>query len=180
MRSQSYLYFALAIAGARAHDGPPNRREHGFVGYGIIPFEPICAFACRDSIASATLNCSMTMKMDDMSGMEMAMTDPECYATDNAFLQTLAWCMVTRCKDVLAWKLEKFWKENVAGTYAVQPDPKMSWREALDKIDGTPTIVYGETGSLNKTSVVSEDLWFTAYSTDKVFREQESMQEKYG
>lgn len=119
--------------------------------------------------------------MMDMPGMDaMAMTEPDCYATDDAFLQTLAWCVKDRCEGMPAWKIEKFWKENVAGTFKVQPDPKESWQQALDKIGGTPTTVYNETGYLNETSVVAEELWSTAYNTDVAFRQQESMQEKYG
>ena len=175
---RTFLCFALAASVASAHDGPPTRREHGFIGYGIEPWEPLCAFGCRDAIAGATLNCSTMMEMPDMPSM--AMTDASCYATDDVFLQTLAWCMASRCKDLPAWKLEKFWKTNAPGMNAVQPDPKMTWREALDKIDGAPTAVYTETGSLNKTSIVAEDMWFAAYNTDKVCGEQESMQQKYG
>jgi hypothetical protein len=41
-------------------------------------------------------------------------------------------------------------------------------------------VKYAETGSLNKTSVVAEELWVAAYNTDVVFRHQESMQEGFG
>lgn len=163
--------------------GATTRREHGFVGYGIPVFRPPCAFACRDAISGATLTCSTAEGMPGMEGMDMGeiiMTEPECYATDDIFLQTLAWCIQSRCKDVPTWKLEKFWKDNVAGTYAVQPDPKETYQEALAKINGTPTAVYAETGSLNETSIVAEDIWYAAYNTDVIFGHQESMQEGYG
>jgi hypothetical protein len=54
----------------------------------------------------------------DMPGMAMAMeseTEPECFATDDAFLQSLAYCISTRCKNTPAWELERYWKMNVAG-----------------------------------------------------------------
>lgn len=115
-----------------------------------------------------------------MSDMEpMIMTEPDCYATDDAFLQTLAWCLSSRCEDVPAWKLEKYWIENAVGTLAVQPDPKETYQQALDKIEGSPTAEY-TTGSLNQTSVVADDLWQTAYNTDTIFGDQESMQEGFG
>jgi hypothetical protein len=183
MKIQSCLHVSLVASIAVAHTADSQRSEYGFVGYGIDAFDPFCAFACRDSISGATLNCSEVMsdEMGGMSGMGgMVMTSPECYATDDAFLQTLAWCVQSHCNDIPAWKLEQFWIDNVAGTFANQPDPKYTYQQALSKINGPPTAVYNETGSLNKTSVVSEDLWFAAYTTDKIFIHQESQQEGYG
>jgi hypothetical protein len=173
-----YVYIFLVPGVLAMGDSAATRRNHGLIGYGINPFDPPCAFACRDAIAGATLNCSSTM---DMPGMEpMVMTDPECYATDDVFLQTLAWCVQSRCQDQPAWKLEKFWKDSVAGSFAVQPDPKVTYQSALAKVEATPEVKYAETGSLNKTSVVAEELWVAAYNTDVVFRHQESMQEGFG
>lgn len=174
------LHISFIVSAALAQE---KRSEYGFVGYGIDAFDPFCAFACRDSISGATLSCSTVMSddmgvMSDMSGM--VMTEPECYATNDAFLQTLAWCVHAHCEDVAVWKLEQFWKANVAGTYAHQPDPKDTYQQALAKIDGTPTAEYNETGTLNETSTISEDLWFAAYNTDTIFIHQESQQEKYG
>ena len=180
MKLQDYLLVTLLASGVLAQK---LRSEYGFVGYGINAFDPFCAFACRDSISGATLNCSEVMS-DGMGGMsdmnDMVMTEPECYATDDAFLQTLAWCVQSHCKDTPVWKLERFWKDNVAGTYAHQPDPKTTYQQALAKINGTPTAVYNETGSLNDTSIVSKDLWFAAHNTDTIFIHQESQQEGYG
>jgi hypothetical protein len=177
---QVILHIALVASGALAQT---TRPQSGFVGYGIAAMKPFCAFACRDSISGATLNCSEAMS-DDMGGMsgmgEMVMTDPECYAKDDAFLQTLAWCVQSHCKDIPAWKLEQYWKDNVAGSYANQPDPKDTYQQALAKVKGAPTTVYNETGSLNKTSIVSEDLWYAAYNNDKTFIEQETQQEGFG
>ncbi|KAF4835787.1 Ferric/cupric reductase transmembrane component B [Colletotrichum tropicale] len=176
------LHSFVALAAAAGHAMGAGQ---GLVGYGITMYKPPCAFACRDAISGATLNCSTTGSddMDGMSGMSMSgmvMTDPSCYATDDAFLQTLAWCVSTRCKNMPTWKLEKFWQENVAGTEAVQPDPKETYQQALEKIDGTPTALYDATGSLNQTSLVSEGLWFAAYNTDTIFENQESQQEGFG
>ncbi|KAI8937647.1 hypothetical protein NX059_005352 [Plenodomus lindquistii] len=179
MKLQKLSLFALSVAGALAMGGSPaRRRNHGLVGYGINAFKPRCAFACRDAIAGATLNCSMVMEMEGMESMSE--TEPDCYATDDAFLQTLAWCISSRCKDVAAWELEKYWVENVPGTLAVQPDPKSTYQEALDKVEGTPSVEYGGTGSLNTTSVVAEEPWFAAYNTNTVFGDQEIQHERFG
>ncbi|KAI5456993.1 ferric reductase-like protein transmembrane component 4 [Mariannaea sp. PMI_226] len=161
---------------------------HGFVGYGIDAYSPTCAFACRDAISGATLNCSTKESgtMDGMDGMDdmgmsgEVMTDPECYATDDAFLQTLAWCISTRCNDTSVWKLERYWKANAVGSDDVQPDPKEPYQFALQKVHGTPVAIYAETGVLNETSVVAYDLWYQNYHTDVIFWGQERKQEKYG
>lgn len=42
-------------------------------------------------------------------------TEPECYATDDAFLQSLAYCISTHCQGTPSWELERYWKMNVAG-----------------------------------------------------------------
>ncbi|KAK2001843.1 ferric reductase-like protein transmembrane component 4 [Colletotrichum falcatum] len=182
MASRSFLRFVFAATGALAM-GSDGRAGHGLVGYGIKMFDPPCAFACRDAISGATLRCSTvgSNNMGGMAGMSgMVMTDGECYATDDAFLGTLAWCVAARCEGIPEWKLEKYWKDNVAGTAAVQPDPKITFQQALTTVSGTPTAVYAATGPLNQTSLVSQDLWYAAYNTDVIFEGQESMQVKYG
>jgi hypothetical protein len=76
-----------------------GRRGHGLIGYGITLYDPTCAFACRDTISSSFLNCSSEeLAMDDMD-MSGSSTDPECYATDDAFLGSLAWCISTHCQE---------------------------------------------------------------------------------
>lgn len=181
----TFILLAIASTGSLAMSGEAaKRREYGFVGYGISPFQPTCAFACRDAISGATLNCSTVEDMPGMDGMAMeggmVMTDLECYATDDSFLRTLAYCVMQRCKGIPSWELERFWKDNVAGAFVVQPDPKETYQEALASINGTPIAVYSATGPLNQTSVVSDDLWFASYNTDVIFVHQENMQERYG
>jgi hypothetical protein len=183
MRPHLYLPLALTASGVLADGSTRLRPEHGFIGYGISFLQPACAFACRDAISGATLKCSTIMESEEMPGLEtsdMVMTDPKCLATDDAFLQTLAWCMSSRCKDVLAWKLEKFWKDNVAGKLADQPDPKETYGRALDEITNSPTTVYAETSPLNKTSVMADDLWFSYFNTYTVMGQQEILQEGFG
>ena len=85
-------------------------------------YKPPCAFSCRSIISGAMLNCSVMEGGEDsmagMAGMDMGAeftTSPECYATDDSFLQTLAYCMSTHCSGVSEWKLEQYWVINVAG-----------------------------------------------------------------
>ncbi len=160
-----------------------GRAGHGLIGYGISMYNPQCAFACRSSISSSSLNCS-TMEGMAMEGMDMGMgeteTTPECYATDDAFLQTLAWCISTHCADIPSWKLERYWTMNVAGTAKVQPDPKASFQETLANITGTPTEILGSGEPLNKTSLVSEEDFLTNWNGMSGFEVQENTHERYG
>lgn len=114
--------------------------------------------------------------MMDMGGE----TTPECYATDDVFLQTLAWCISTHCEGIPVWKLEQYWKANVAGRAGVQPDPKESYMEALSKVTSTPneTLVSGD--PLNKTSLVSDEDYAPNYNSLTVFEELEGNHERYG
>ncbi|GKT50003.1 ferric/cupric reductase transmembrane component B [Colletotrichum spaethianum] len=178
-----YVFLPVFAATDSLAMGSDGRAGHGLVGYGIKMHDPPCAFACRDAISTATLSYS-TVGSDEMGGMSgmsgMVMTDGECYATDDAFLETLTWCVAARCEGIPEWRLEKYWKNNVAGAAAVQPDPKVTYQQALAKVIGTPAAVYAATGPLNETSMVSHDLWYAAYNTDVIFEGQESMQAKYG
>ncbi|KAI4953946.1 hypothetical protein J4E91_001655 [Alternaria rosae] len=179
-------FAALACGALAADDGPAKRYNHGFVGVGITALQPACAFGCRDSISGATLNCTTVEEMPGIEGMDMGMgeamviTEPECYATDDVFLQTLAWCLKIRCNDIPVWELEKYWKEFVPGAFALQPDPKFTYQQALEKIEGTPTAVYNQTGKLNQTSTVAQELWYPAFNTNVIFGHQERQQVTYG
>lgn len=187
MKSKSFLRLLAAAGPGAVLAMGPGRAGHGMIGYGIDIYKPYCAFSCRDTISSATLACSTIMMADDMAGMSgmdmdmgMVTTDPECYATDDAFLQTLAVCLDARCAGTIpAWQIEKYWKDNVAGYLSVQPDPKETFQQALAKVNGTPTAVYVE-GALNETSVVPDEAWEAAYVTNNVFAHQESQQVRYG
>lgn len=159
-----------------------KRNNHGLIGYGINMYKPNCAFSCRAAISSCTLNCSTMMEMDgmDMSMDEMMMeTSTECYATDDAFLQTMAYCISQKCGAVQQWELEKYWKDNLPGSGAVQPAPKWTYQEALSKISSPPnqTVVGGD--PLNKTMLVSEDDWLANWNAQGSFEEAEGKHEKY-
>ena len=159
-----------------------GRPGHGLVGYGISMYKPQCAFPCRDVISSSMLDCSVPMHGSDM-GMEMGMesaTSPGCYATDDAFLNTLAYCMSTHCQDVALWDLEKYWSMNVPGTLRIQPMPKASYQQTLASItkEPTDTLVIGE--DLNKTMIVSPEDYEASYNAESVFEKMEVTHETYG
>jgi len=175
------VQLAPVLAGVSA-----GRNGHGLIGYGIVMYQPYCATACRDSISAATLSCSVVEHnhgdMGDMGGMMMAdesATSPECFASDDVFLKTLAYCIASHCRGIDSWKIEKWWQANVAGRAQKQPNPKQSYGTTLAQVTTPPTEVY-EKGSLNKTSIVSEETWQSNWNAEYNFESGEIAQEGYG
>ena len=109
-----------------------------------------------------------------------ASTSPDCYASDDSFMQTLAYCMSKRCKDVSIPDLEAWWYANVAGRLAVQPPPKESYQQALAKVTEPPSEYAKSKNPLNKTSLVSDDDYISNFNAQQIFQEQEILYEKYG
>src|SRR5436190_12508800 len=77
------------------------RENHGLIGYGISKYNPQCAFACQAVLVGCQLNCSVPTDMTVVEGSKVKkvtfITSPECYATDDAFLHSLALCLNSRC-----------------------------------------------------------------------------------
>lgn len=158
-----------------------GRDGHGLIGYGISMYNPLCAYTCRSVLSTSMLNCSHSMHMSE--GMEMEMggeTSPECYATDNVFLQTLAYCMSTHCQHVDIWELEKYWQLNVAGTQPDQPLPKLTYQQALRTIATKPTdtLILGQ--DLNSTMSISDQDYRESFNAQSVFEGMERNHETYG
>ncbi|KAL9024063.1 MAG: hypothetical protein Q9196_006789, partial [Gyalolechia fulgens] len=160
-----------------------GRPGHGLIGYGISMYKPQCAFACRDLLSTSTLSCSERAEMSHGMGMAMSVeseTSPECYATDDAFVTTLAYCISTHCQKVAAWKLEQYWNMNVAGRQSNQPIPKATYQRTLATINSKPTdtLVLGE--ELNRTMAISDEDYRESYNAQSVFEEIERNHETYG
>ena len=157
-----------------------GRPGHGLIGYGISMYKPLCAFTCRDVLSSSMLNCSVPMDEADMDMDMDSATSPECYSTDDAFLETLAYCMSTHCPDIAVWELEKYWRTNVAGTQLNQPIPKANYQQTLANITTEPTntLVIGE--ELNKTMIISHEDYEASYNAHGVFEKMEVTHETYG
>jgi hypothetical protein len=165
---------------------------HGLIGYGIQMYFPVCATACRDILSGSQLNCSEAMGADDMGGMDMGgggdyMTSPDCYATDDSFLQSVAWCIRQRCyvdpecpDDLPVWQVERWWLDSIPGRLKVQPEPKETYQQALAKVTTPPTkaLVAGE--PLNQTMLVSDDDYWPDRNADTIFEVAEVTHERYG
>ncbi|KAF7544888.1 hypothetical protein G7Z17_g9603 [Cylindrodendrum hubeiense] len=171
---------SISTPAVNAHntDGRPG---HGLIGYGITMYDPPCAYACQSSVPT-TLECD---DADDMEGMDMDSMDmgpsPECLTTNAPYLRSLAWCIHSRCpKDTEVFVLEKWWVMNVAGRQTVQPEPNVSYQEALSQVKVAPTEVLGEEDVLNRTVAVSDETYFSNYNIYVLFEEIEISHETYG
>lgn len=123
---------------------------------------------------------AMNMPMSMDSDMEFS-TSPECYATDSNFLQTLAWCISTHCDGTAAATLEKYWAANVAGTAPEnqQPEPKMSYQQALANVLSPPIVVVQSDDPINQTSLVAEEDYIGNFNGQGAFEAMETIQEGY-
>ncbi|KAL2845523.1 ferric reductase like transmembrane component-domain-containing protein [Aspergillus pseudoustus] len=178
----------------------PGRRRHGFVGYGISMYNPPCAYACRASISNP-LNCTITSDSDmhlhtrkrahghsdtaeDLpmgdGWMVEASPSPECYATNDAFLQSLGFCIHSHCTTESTSTLQKYWEMNVAGTMPGQPLPKMSLEDAFQVINGTPPAIANSSVILYSTGAVSDEAYMVEYRTLTTFERLETTHARYG
>ncbi|KAF2108034.1 ferric reductase like transmembrane component [Lophiotrema nucula] len=160
-----------------------GRKGYGLIGYGITMYKPNCAYSCRAAISGSALNCSIVMddmKGMDMGGMSMTETEPECYATDDAYLQTVAYCVSVKCPKLKDSEKENWWYMNVVGRDEGQPDPKESYRQALDKVSSPPTEEMVSGDPLNKTMLVNKFDYVSNWNAQDQFEEQEDLHEKYG
>ncbi|EFQ33687.1 ferric reductase like transmembrane component [Colletotrichum graminicola] len=164
---------------------------HGLIGYGITMYQPLCAYSCRVVLSGSALNCST---MGNEGGLPMPRTPAECFATDDAFLTSMALCLQSRCTDLPAWKIEKYWHNTEAsirnshrrldepGVHVVAkpPVPKWTYQQALAQVQGSVTsiLAYGE--PLNRTSLVADFQYQLQYETMEMFERMETHHEKYG
>jgi hypothetical protein len=79
--------------------------KDGIIGFGISLYPDLCCQACHDSLSSLHLTCTVFDHgdmsgggMGDMGDMEMmGTTSNECYVTNAAWLQTMAYCIQQNC-----------------------------------------------------------------------------------
>ena len=93
-----------------------RRTNHGLIGYGIDMFDPPCAHACRSVVSKSALSCSPPGEVMSHHGHGQVNTPPECFATDDAYLQTMALCLSTYCEDESAAELEFYWSRDLVGS----------------------------------------------------------------
>lgn len=159
-----------------------GRDGHGIVGYGIRMDQPACAYACRDAITNP-LECGDGASGGSGNSILTQTTDapsPECYASNEAYLQTLAYCLFQHCSDVPVWRIEKYWKENVAGHEAHQPEPRQSYQQTLAQIGSAPTSATPSQDLLKNASLVHDSTYLGLYNAESGFTDSEITHERYG
>ena len=151
-----------------------------FPGYGFKWYSLVCGNACHDAIASATLSCTSMDHSGDHAGMSMT-TSPDCYASDSAFLTTLALCMNTTCDPLTAptWRREKFWNTEATGDPTIPP--KWDYSRAVEEVQGRPTAEFNSTSTdtLNQTMVVTEETYEIQREFMITFDHLEMLQARY-
>lgn len=159
-----------------------GRERYGLIGYGISMYDPPCAFACIDTVNGWALQCDDDHDMDDdMGSMHMAAATPECKATNDMFLETMAWCFYTHCPEAKNSTLEGVWEMDIVGRLKTQPSPKYSYQVALSSVSASPPkSILDSMAVLNKTSLVDEDVWLSNFNADDIFEKMEIVTEKYG
>ncbi|KAB5533414.1 ferric reductase like transmembrane component-domain-containing protein [Coniochaeta sp. 2T2.1] len=180
--SLAILVSLLFTASIRGHV-TSGRERYGVIGYGVVMYDPPCAYACIDTVKGWDLDCGGDhddMDSMDMGSMAMSSTTPECRATNDPFLQTLAWCFHTHCLEVKNSTLETIWEMDVVARLAVQPMPAYSYQVALSRVaQAPPTYVLDSKAVLNTTSLVDEESWVANFNGDQGFETMEIRTETY-
>lgn len=112
--------------------------------------------------------------------MSMEVPSPECYASNDPFLQTVAFCVSTHCDDVPLWELEQWWSRRLTGRAADLPKPKQSYQEALAKVVARPNSTTPSDEMLMETSLVDEETYLANYNGNGAFEKNESTHVRYG
>lgn len=192
------IFLATDSVSAHSSSATPSKinRQHGLIGYGISMYDPPCAYACQEIISAARLSCSTTDDDDhhdrrrhgggggDHEDEEGGYsTSSECYASDDAYLMSLAWCIKLRCLQdsnthVKQWEVERFWESNAVPGGA--HEPKYSYDVAMIMCGRGPVKKY-EAGK-----VVDAPAWWPDEEYDPVeghhrdFARVEEQHSRYG
>ena len=71
--------------------------QNGLTGLPTKTYDPVCAMACVRSLYTLTLSCSTG---GDMLGMVAFTTSSDCWAENDEYLKSLAYCMRTHCEGL--------------------------------------------------------------------------------
>ncbi|KAJ3493358.1 hypothetical protein NLG97_g4780 [Lecanicillium saksenae] len=111
----------------------------GMIGFGKTMYQPPCAFACREVMAKSRLLCTPQHESAADGDSHAPPTTPKsCFASDPAFMQTLALCIDTYCPGSDAPRpgvIEEYWGSHVAtgsiGDFSWVP--AMTYQQALQR-----------------------------------------------
>jgi hypothetical protein len=155
----------------------------GLTGFPALTWNPLCASACLRSLSSLHLSCTGE---SEMVGMVMVMTTTECYAENEAFLTSLAWCVNVECADgdYSSVLLEYFWDEQATGQksagQAAVP-AKWTYAEALSHVTSPPTFQLLQSDThLNRTSLVPPETYRAQLNVLSSVQEETIRENGYG
>jgi len=158
-----FLRVVLLFSFFSNHYAAFAKRAQGLVGFGITLYgNKACPYSCMVGTYYNRLNCSYTPEEVAAKGLETwESTPPECYASDEAYLTTIALCYNEFCKGLsfvekteLYQTLTVGWGEEGESTL----EPKMSYEMALMSIKYPVDDIMEEDGNLTRTARTPADL----------------------
>lgn len=161
--------------------------QDGIVGFGISLYPDLCCQACHDSLSTLYLSCTTFDDggMGDMEGMGgmgdmgdmavMGMTSEECYATNTAWLQTMAYCIQQNCNA------DGYPADKQAQCFTAQAVAGASTPTFHDSLPATPPTIElaSDDTWLNVTSLVNSDVYYSTHGTLGEFAREEYLHTKY-
>lgn len=179
LSSFAVLSLSLVFSGSMAHvtKGRPGK---GIIGYGIDMYDPPCAYGCKGAVKAWSLDCGDFGTGGHSHDGTMAAPTPECYANNEPFLKTLAFCISVHCKGVAMSKIERFWETDLVGHQTVQPSPKISYQQALVSVTTPPTTVVDGKEMLETVSLVDDTVWLANFNGNEGFEVQERLHSRTG
>ncbi|KAH7024545.1 uncharacterized protein B0I36DRAFT_250962 [Microdochium trichocladiopsis] len=184
--------------------GQSLNASSGFIGKGITMFHPTCASACRDTLAPYRLSCSTVhntqssldhdmearhitankRSLPAVNGSVTFETSPGCYAGDMAYLQSVAYCISTRCShdsSISRGTLEDWWATYLIGSDPTLPKPVVPYREALSHTAAASQwSVIGDNEVLNTPSLSRDAVYLANYNAKYFFELSEERHVDYG
>jgi hypothetical protein len=178
-----FWLFTLLSAIPVAHS---HLESNKFPGYGFAWYDPNCGYSCYNAVSSALLSCPSTdstggdsMEMDMDMDMTSKAPTPACKAQHLPFLETIAYCMSTRCgANIPVWKREEFWATKLLSDVV----PKWTYSESLAKLGNSkPTMVYNSSSSENMTMpmLISTVDYEVQFKFNLLFDHLEMLQARY-
>lgn len=196
----AFVAATLLLHGAQAGGVTSYGDDFGFIGYSIRIYQPECAWACLFCI-TAPLNCTT----GDMAGAVPEKRDvadeppalpsgdgwevtleatPQCQQDSDFFLQTVAYCIKSRCADVPLRTLDNFWDKNVPFLYdgdkKDQPVSRQGYTGVLGAIKDAPSRPVNSTVLLNYTAAVPDEVYQPEYDAIHNYAASEVTHERYG
>jgi hypothetical protein len=113
-------------------------------------------------------------------------TSPECWATDDAYLTSLAYCMKTECakSNIPISKFESFWELQATGqsNAGVMTIPaKWSFQESLSIVSSVPSVTLAANATwLNETSLVNPKTYLAQYDVLYAVQRETTFENRYG